>query len=421
VKQQQGLDTWAIGALLMTALSVQGGGLWMYERGTPDNMTAVAGRAASALDASTAAGNPAGMTLLTRPEVVQGLQPMYVDMRFSPDDRNTVSGDDGDQAGGLLPAGGIYVVYPLSDRLRLGWTNTSTYGAAMDFGDTFVGRYTVTNAELLTLGTGPSIGYRVNDWLSVGAGVYLTYAALSQDIAIPREEAGDGVATLEDDTFGYNATLGVLFHPRPGTRFGATYGTATHLKFKDALSVHGLGSEAKWLLGHLGLEGGEMDVEMVIPQGIMVSAYHELNGRWALLANVGWQDMSEAGQMDVRIRNAAGEKETTMDRRFRDTYHVALGVRCRLSEKWTWGCGVAYDTSPVDDEDRTIDMALDRQWRFATGVQYALSEQHTLGLSYTYVDLGSAPVDQSYPKARLSGEFDADCIHIVGLTWGMKF
>ena len=409
-------------ALLGGALGLQGAGLWLYERGTPDSMTAVAGRTALALDASTAVSNPAGMTRLEKKELVLGIQPMYMDFQFEPDSRTTVSGDDGGQAGGFTPGGGFYMVHPLTDRLRLGFSNFSVYGAAQDFGDGFAGRYTVTSAELLTLTLGPSLGYRVNDWLSVGAGVYFTYAMLDQDIAVPRLEAGDGTVTLEDEALGYCGSLGLLFHPCESFRVGVAYTTETKLKFEDVLSARGLGEGQQWLLGHLGLSSGKMDMDMTLPQGVMVSLYQELNERWVLVANLGWQDSSEAGQMDVDIDAPAGSVETTLDRRFHDTYHVALGARCHLNDKLTWGFGVAYDTSPVDDEDRTIDMALDRQWRYATGLQYAISERTTLGVAYTFLDLGKAPVDQTYASGqRLAGEFDHNYAHIVTLTLGVQF
>lgn len=410
-------------ALLGGALAVQGAGLWLYERGTPDSMTGVAGRAAAALDASTAVGNPAGMTRLEKPELVVGLQPMYMDTRFDPDDRTDIVGDDGDQAGCFLPGSGMYVVYPVTGRLRLGLGSVSTYGAALDFGEEFVGRYTVMNTQLMTMTLGPSVGYQVNDWLSVGAGVYLTYALMEQETAIAKLGGGsDGKAVLEDDTFGYAGTLGVLFHPCESTRFGVTYTTETKLRFEDVLSARGLGPGEEWLLGRLGLTGGSMDLEMTMPQGVMTSLYQEINERWAIMANLGWQDSSEAGEMDVDITAPDASREATMDRRFHDTYHTAIGARCRLNEKWTWGFGVGYDTSPVQDDDRTIDMALDRQIRYATGVQYAVNENQTIGLAYTFVDLGSAAVDQSYSSGRrLAGDFDHNCLHIVTLTWGLKF
>ena len=49
---------------------VWGAGLELYETGAPDLGTASAGRAAMASDASTAASNPAGMTLLDRTQLL---------------------------------------------------------------------------------------------------------------------------------------------------------------------------------------------------------------------------------------------------------------------------------------------------------------------------------------------------------------
>ncbi len=409
-------------ALIGGALAARGAGLWLYERGTPDNMTAVAGRAASALDASTASTNPAGMTRLQQPQLVLGLQPMYMDTQFDANSATTVIGDEGGQAGGVMPAGGFYYVYPASERLRLGWSSISAYGAAMDFGGEFVGRYTATDVSLTTLTTGPSIAYRFADWLSVGAMAFVTYAELEQNISVPNRGFADGRVTLEDETLGYGGSIGALFEISDRTRLGIAYTTPVKLKFKDAASSTDLGPGWQWMLGRLSLQGGKTNLEMTIPQGIMTSIHHDLNDRWSVMANFGWQDTSEAGQMDVEYNSFGRHVETTMDRRFHDTYHVALGARCRLNEQWTLGFGVAYDSSPVNDEDRTIDMPLDEQWRVATGLQYAINDRHTVGLAYTFVDLGKAAVDQSYTGGtRMVGDFDRNYLHIVTMTWNVKF
>lgn len=422
MQQRHGMTRLIAAALAGGTLAAQGAGLWLYERGTPDNMTAVAGRMASALDASTAMTNPAGMTRLEGTQLVLGLQPMYMDAQFDANSATTVVGDDGGQAGGFIPGGGFYYVCSPSERLRLGWSNVSAYGAAMDFGSDFVGRYTATDVALFTLTTGPSVAYRVSDWFSVGAAAFVTYAELDQNIAVPNAAAPDGKISLEDDTFGYGGSIGVLFEASERTRLGIAYTTPVKLKFKDAISSTDLGPGWQWLLGRLNLQGGETDLEMTIPQGIMASIHHDIDERWSVMANFGWQDSGEAGQVDTYVDSPAGHTESTMDRRFHDTYHAALGARCRLNEQWTLGFGVAYDTSPVDDEDRTIDMALDEQWRFATGLEYAVNDKHTVGLAYTFLDLGKAAVDQTYPNgSRVVGDFDNNYVHIVTLTWSMKF
>ena len=44
-----------------------------------------------------------------------------------------------------------------------------------------------TEAELLTFGVNPVAGYRVNNWLSVGAGFSVLYANLDQKAAVKNQ------------------------------------------------------------------------------------------------------------------------------------------------------------------------------------------------------------------------------------------
>lgn len=413
----------AVASLIVAGLTAQAGGLWLYEKGNPDNMTAVAGRAALANDASTAASNPAGMTRLQSRELLLGAQPMYMDSQFDPNSRTTMPGDDGGQAGCFSPAASFYYVHPLSDDWRLGLTSTSTYGAALDYGDDFVGRYTVMNTSLLTLTLGPSLAYRISDQLSVGVGGYVTYAKLEQETAVPNvlPPGPDGKVILDEDTFGYGGTVGILVEPRKGTRFGATYMTPVKLKFEDLISSEGLNPGWLWLLGNAGILGAKTDIEMTMPQGIMLSGYHDLNDKWALVGNVGWQDTSVVGKMDVTV-HAPGVGTIHVDDGFQDTYHFALGARYRINEKWLWGFGVAYDTSPIDSKtERTPDMPLDCQIRYATGVEYTINASQTLGVAYTFVDLGSAAIEKAYPGGNVSGEYASNYLHILTVSWGIKF
>lgn len=58
------------------------GGLWLYERWTPEVGTANAGVAAQTQDPSIAASNPAGMARLEAPEVMLTLQPVVTDVTW---------------------------------------------------------------------------------------------------------------------------------------------------------------------------------------------------------------------------------------------------------------------------------------------------------------------------------------------------
>ena len=91
------------------------------------------------------------------------------------------------------------------------------------------------------------------------------------------------------------------------------------------------------------------------------------------MANIDWQNWSEFGQVGVSLAGP-NARSLEMDGNFSDTWHYALGARYRLDSSWSVSTGIAYDSSPVSNAGRTIALPVDRQCRYAVGLQYSLRE-----------------------------------------------
>src|ERR1700722_18130097 len=164
--------------LIVCPRPARAAGLSLYETGAPDLGTAQAGQAALAQDASTAGSNPAGMTLLDRTQLLVAAGAMLPTFNFHPGAQTATGGTGGGNAGVFFPVGGSFFVYKLSDRWRLGGSAGSNFGLAVDYGQHWAGRYYLTESSLITGQVNPSIAYRVNRWLSVGAGFSIVGARL---------------------------------------------------------------------------------------------------------------------------------------------------------------------------------------------------------------------------------------------------
>jgi long-chain fatty acid transport protein len=417
----------ALFSVFLLVPAAWGGGIWLYEMGTPDLGTAGAGRAAMAADASTAAANPAGMTRLERSQMIAAFQGLYIDARFD----TAVSGfggGDGGNAGEFVPAGSFHYVHSVTPDLKFGVSAGSFFGLGLDYGDDWAGRYYSTKAELLTFSLNPGVGYRVNNWLSLGAGFSVLYAELDQRAALNNSavpgQAGlsDGQLKFEDDDVAYGFNLGVLLEPRVGSRFGLTYRSEVDLEFKDVASLKNIGPVLQGLLNASGLAGSKVDIDMTIPQALMLSGYHQLNPRWAIMGNIGWQQWSEFGKQDLTLRSTTSTT-LTQDLNYDDTWHFALGAQYRFADTWLWSVGVAYDTSPTDEDSRTPDLPLDRQIRIGTGIQYDWNEDVTVGAAYAYVDTGKAKIDQDggLLNGPLKGDYDPPASHFLAVNLIWKF
>src|SRR5271170_5041371 len=156
--------------LLTFVTCARAAGLLLYETGAPDLGTASAGRAAMAVDASTAAANPAGMTLLDRSQLLVAAGALLPVTNFGVGSETTTQGSGGGNAGVFFPLGSFFWVYKLSERLRFGMASYSDFGLSADYGNNWVGRYYLTQESIITSKIAPQIAYAVNEWLSVGAG-----------------------------------------------------------------------------------------------------------------------------------------------------------------------------------------------------------------------------------------------------------
>lgn len=402
-----------------------GAGLWVYEMANPDMGTASAGRGATAADASVAMFNPAGMTKLDRSQLFTGIQGSWLDVKFDADE-STFGGGDGGNAGDFIPTGSMAYVYSVNPKLKLGVSAASFFGLGIEYDEDWAGRYFVQEGLFLTFVISPGIGYRINKWLSLGGGATVLYSKLDQKTAINNQltDPGvpDGEIKIDDDDLGYGFNLGILIEPREDLRFSLTYRSKVEVEFKDVVDIKGIGPNLQALLDLIGVTSEKVDLEMELPQEVLISGYYDLTDKVALVASAGWQDWSNFGKSTLTLRST-NTTSFEADRNFKDTWHAAIGARYRFAEPWLWSVGFAYDSSPVDDEDRTPDMPLDRQIRLATGLQYDWNENVTIGGAYTYIDLGDAEINQQGGplQGNLKGDYKTNHVNTLALNLIWRF
>lgn len=386
----------ALAGVALTGQSLQAAGIILYELATPDLGLASAGYAARADDASTVFKNPAGMSRLDGAQVQAGLQATYGSVEFSPNSQTspTLGTEDGGNAIGWLPGSSLFLVEPLGESWRVGFGMLSYFGLASSFEDNWVGRYYVQKSALLGITLMPSVSFKATEWLSLGAGLNAMYGYLNTEMAVNNNPLGgpfntpDGQLKLNDRTWGFGANVGVLIQAGDKTRFGVTYLSAVDLDFKDTPSFTGLGP-VLGLVPSLA-NPSELNLGMTVPQSVMISVHHQLNDQWALMADAGWQDWSRFGNVEVGVEGAG---TVTANLKYQDTWHGAVGAQFRGSEKWLFSGGVAFDSSAVNNADRTIALPVGQNWRFGLGAQYQISETVNLGAAYEFMWGGDLPVD----------------------------
>jgi long-chain fatty acid transport protein len=423
--------------LLMVAApaATWAGGLYLYEVGPAEVRTASAGMAARAQDASTLFTNPAGMTRLKQPEVLFSIQPLYMHLNFESDSNTSAhnqrqpdgSGADNGDASAWLPTGSAFYVHPVTNQLSLGIGVFGYFGLALKYDDGWEGRYYAREAQLQGMTFMPAAAYRVNDWLSFGAGLNVMYGILKERVAVNNNPLGlgdiqDGELEIKDNEWGFGYLAGVLVEPTQHTRFGLTYLSKTRLDFKAKTDFSDLRPAFERLLHRRGLLDTDLSMRVNAPQAVMLSGYHQINDRWAIMGNLGWQDWSNFGSIDVGV-SAENSTSLTADLHYKDTWHAALGVEYKASDPLLLSLGVAYDSSMMGDGQRSPSLPSGLAWRFGTGAQYKAKKNIDLSLAYEFVWSGDLAVDVNRgPLAgRVSGDYTNTSLQAINVALNWRF
>lgn len=393
------------------------GGIYMSEVGTPNSLgTAASGNVTISDSPDAAWANPAGMTGMDEARMFAGIQVLIPEIRFD----STVAeagGSDGGNAGSVAGIPSFFYARPINDSWRFGVSVVAPFGGGFDFGDDFVGRYSVQEFVLQGLGVSASFGYKVNDRLSLGFGATITYTMMDMDFAINQSAIGapDGQVNLEDATdLGVQPFLGLQLQYGDGAIFGLVYRGEMDVDLEGDLRIRDLALPLS--------PQSSFEFSWDNPQLIEIGIRQPVSDRWTLTANANWEDWSAFGENVLTINDApTGPLVQAIDRNWKDTYKFGLGFIRQGDDGKKLAFGASYDTSPVDDEDRTVDLPSDEQLRlsFAYGRDTGGKRGWSVGITYTW--LGDGKVDQIAQDARFVGKFEDNTILFIGATYQHRF
>jgi len=332
--------------------------------------TAIAGVAAgSALSFSF--WNPAALSNIKTIQIEGVLNGVFPSIHLDP----TTGGSVGIGKNALVPAS--YIALPVNDRMTFGLAITSPFGLATKTPTNWAGQVYGRDSEILSVNVNPMLSYRVNDMLSIGAGVQVQYfkANLSQATGVL---PGAPSATLKADGLGVGFNLGMQLKPWAGGTIGIGYRSTISQDLGGDLSMLGMSLPAK--------------ATLKTPQLVSFGVRQELTDRFRLMGTVEWTNWSNINVVPIYSVGLGGQL-TTLPLRYRDGWLFSVGGEYDIDSQFTARAGIGYEIAPVTDMTRDVRLPEPNQVILSAGLAYRYSERLTFDLALTQsIGLGNGPV-----------------------------
>ena len=419
----------------------QAAGFQLLEQNASGIANAYAGSAAVADNASTIFFNPAGMTELREREISLGGSLVDISAEFSNRGSSTgllsLTGNGGD-AGTRNLVPNAYLSWKLTDRLWGGIGISAPFGLKTEYDNPWVGGAHALHFDVKTININPSLAFKLNDTLSLGAGI--SYQKLDADylrvIGIGPLPTPLGTAPLhlstvrfEADDWSWGWNLGALFKPTSDTRIGVSYRSAIKHTVDGSLATTAPGAAAP-LVRAIAESGAQARIKL--PDTFILSVAQRVNPQWEVLGDLSWtgwdsiQDVAirRTGPTQANPNAASGPPAQTLEARFRNSWRVAVGANYALNSAWTLKGGLAFDRTPVSSPEYTLVSLPDanRTW-LSVGAQWRPNSNGRVDFGLTRILVKDTDINNDQTaqgRGRVTGTYDTR-IWLLGVQYSHAF
>lgn len=401
--------------LIFLSNTAHGAGFYISEVGTPGSLgTAGVANPVNNQGADSSWANPAGMTGLDKSQFMSGMTMLAPQIRFKSSFASK-GGGNGGNAGNIAMIPSSFYVKKVSENLRMGFSVTAPLGGGLDYNDSFgtssddfVGRYAATKALLAGIAISPSLGYKVNDKLSVGGGVSIIWTRFDQDIAINQGQLPDAKVELDDATgFGYQPFVGLQYQPTDRMLIGLVYRAKADVELKG---------DVLWRNFVVPAQINTVKVAWDNPQTLKGGLRFNLADDKKIAVSAGWEDWSKFSHNQLSFSGGILNPGISIDRKFDDTWNAGIAYAQDFNKTSRISFGFSYDSSPVSDANRTIDLPFDETFKFSTSYSVLGDGNYDYAFGASLIVFGDAKVDQTAQGVRFVGEFDDNHMLMIGAT-----
>lgn len=400
----------ALSAAMLCGSAVQAAGFQLTEQGVTGLGRAYAGAGIVGDDLSAIAHNPAGLTLIPGTNVQQNIVLTVLDFEYK--------GEDGEHENGrrkAVPVPSGYISHQLNENWWVGLGLTAPYGLADEYSSDWGGRDRGISGSIITIDINPTVAWKVNEHLSLGAGVSAMYTYAKLKNGLPT-----GAMTGTDDQFEYHGEdwmftydLGIMVSPVETFRAGLSYRSRAKVTAKGDYTLD--------VRGHKETVFGRG--RLSTPETVMFSTTWEATERLRLSTLVRWSNWKKFKTMEFKahgdfsdpvingaisaVRPITDLGNVSIDNNWRAAWLFTVGADYKLNDQWTVRGGFGMETDPIKDartrtavipDSKRLWVACGASWKPNQNWQFDMAYAHLRGIGDNRIYKSGEPGSQKIGK-----------------------
>ncbi|MFN7098360.1 MAG: OmpP1/FadL family transporter, partial [Gammaproteobacteria bacterium] len=301
------------------------------------------------------------------------------------------------------------------------------FGLSSNFPDDSVVRYSATTSKIADIDLTPSLGVKITNKFSVGAGIDFEHvdAELAQEVGLGTLGPILGLPADTDTNSDNNASnwaigwhAGVLYQFTPATRVGLAYHSKVSVDLNGDSDFKGPLASVATANAADEIKSNNAETTIDLPSTTSLSLYHDVNARWAVMGTLNYTTWSVF--KNIPLENLAGVQQATIaqilagsppllpttslsanvPQDFHNSWRLATGVNYHMTDKWMWRFGFGIDQDPTSNADRNVRLPDADRYNVAVGAHYQLNKKLGFDAGWTHLFIADGIVNSGQTVAQ---------------------
>jgi long-chain fatty acid transport protein len=290
----------------------------------------------------------------------------------------------------------LYGSAKLTDKLAVGLAVYTPFGSSNIWGDTWAGKYLIQEITMKSIYIQPTVSYKVNEWMSVGAGLNIVYGDFKLNKAFPIMNPADGSyitdggAELSGNTIKYGYNLGIFLQPTEKLNIGISYRSKVDIELDNS---EGEGTFSfpstvppALVAGYnaLGVKDGTFTATLPLPASLNVGFAYQIDEKWLVSADVNFVEWSIYENLDFVSPDATSALNSSNKRDWDNSMAYRIGAQYSYNEKLDLRAGFYYDETPTNDQYYAPETPGANKIGITGGFSYLLNEKFSIDAAFIY-------------------------------------
>jgi len=235
----------------------------------------------------------------------------------------------------------------------IGFGVNNPFGSTLVYDDNWAGQFVIREISLKTFCWQPSVTYKINDKLGIGASFnyYSGELILRKGIPVSDSTGTFGEARLEGKAGGIGFNAGLVYKPTEKLTIGIDYRSQATVKLKKGKAEFSVPSALADSFPETTFTS-----QIKLPQVITLGLAYAFSEKLTLALDVnytGWQSYDTL-KFDYAF-NSESLEDTKITKNYKGVFAFRLGAQYKFAEIITARAGAFFDMTPVQDGFLTPD------------------------------------------------------------------